>query len=257
MIDLHTHLHMLEIPVEQAVAQAKAAGVSHLITVSSEPSDLALVRAHAERFAEVFCTQGIHPHDAKHFSQDIGDQIRGQVHHPKFVAIGEIGLDFYYNHSTHEEQVAAFETQMDLAIELQKPVQIHTRDAEKETIEILKKYRGKVKGILHCFTGTGWLADQALDLGYDLSFSGVVTFRNAEELRKTLDRTPLDRIHVETDAPFLSPVPKRKKKNEPAFVMHTAALVAQLKNVSVEELRQQTYRNAKQMKLVFDYESGL
>src|SRR5690606_20932812 len=152
---------------------------------------------------------------------------------------------YYYLNSTKEEQQKSFERQLQIAADLGLPVEIHTRDAEPDTIEILKKFKGKVKGLLHCFTGTQWLADEALKIGFNISISGVVTFKNAEDLRSVVKSLPLDRIHVETDAPFLAPVPQRGKKNTPAFVTHVGEFVAELKNISQQELATQIEKNTK------------
>jgi TatD DNase family protein len=160
------------------------------------------------------------------------------------VAIGEIGLDYYYNQSPKEEQIDAFRAQLGIAERTGLPVEIHTRDAEEDTIRVLNEFKGRVKGIIHCFTGTRWLAEQALDLGFNISISGVVTFKNADDLRATVKMLPLDRIHVETDAPFLAPIPMRGRKNTPAYVVHTAKFVAELKGVTLEELCEQTRKNA-------------
>jgi TatD DNase family protein len=161
------------------------------------------------------------------------------------VAVGEIGLDYYYDHSPREEQKDAFRRQLEIAARHQMPIEIHTRDAEADTVEILNEFRGRLSGIVHCFTGTMWLARQALDLGLDISFSGVITFKNAGDLREVVKFVPLERLHVETDAPFLAPVPMRGKSNQPAFVVHTARAVAQLKQISEDQLLEATRNNAR------------
>lgn len=163
------------------------------------------------------------------------------------IAVGEIGLDYYYNLSEVAAQKEAFRRQLEIAVEHKMPVQIHTREAEQDTVEILNDFRGKVTGLIHCFTSSQWLAERCLDLGYNISFSGVVTFKNAESLRETCKLVPLNRMHVETDSPFLSPVPVRGQKNTPAHVVHTAELVAKLKGVSLEQLSQITNENARQL----------
>jgi TatD DNase family protein len=180
------------------------------------------------------------------YSAEVGQFLRTNASHPRVVAIGEIGLDYYYNQSPKEEQIFAFREQLKIAEEVGLPVEIHTRDAEEDTISILKEFKGRVHGLIHCFTGTEWLAKEALDLGYNISISGVVTFKNAESLRKIVkDIIPLDRIHVETDAPFLAPVPMRGRPNTSAYMVHTAQVVADLKNVSLQTLSEQTKKNAR------------
>lgn len=245
-IDVHVHLDKLEEGVEVALQQAKQAGVERVITIGTDPNDLPVVLELAEKHAPmVFCTLGIHPHEAELWDHRVADYIREKALHPRVVGLGEMGLDYYYNNSTPQTQKRAFHEQLELAAELNLPVEIHTRDAEADTVEILRPFKGQVKGIIHCFTGSLWLAQQCLDLGYDISLSGVVTFKNAEELRKVAEFIPLDRLHVETDAPFLAPVPQRGKKNTPAFMLHTAAALAQIKGVSLETLSSQVWNNSR------------
>lgn len=247
-IDIHAHLNMLEEGVDAAIANAKAAGVKKIITIGTEPQDLQLVLDIAHKNApDVYCTLGIHPHEGQIYTEEIGRFIEKNAADPVMVAVGEIGLDYYYEQSPKEEQRHAFRAQLDIAQRTGLPVEIHTRDAEPDTVEILKDYKGKVKGVIHCFTGTEWLAKQCLDLGFNISISGVVTFKNAEDLRNVVRMLPLDRMHVETDAPFLAPVPMRGKKNTPAYVVHTAKFVADLKGISLEALAEHTNRNAQQM----------
>jgi TatD DNase family protein len=244
-IDVHTHLNMLEIETEAVLKAAAGSGVERMITIGTGFDDLPKIIDYVNRFQPVvYGTLGYHPHDAKDFNDDAEKFMRANLSNPRIVAVGEIGLDYFYNHSPHDVQRAVFRRQMDLAKEFGLPVEIHTRDAEKDTIDILKDYVGQVKGLMHCFTGTQWLADEALKLGYNISISGVVTFKNADSLRATVKTVPLDRLHIETDAPFLTPVPFRGKKNEPALMIHTAQVVADLKGVSIEELARQTSENA-------------
>lgn len=244
-IDVHAHLNMLEEGIEAGIANAKAAGVKKIITIGTEPGDHPVVLEIARKYyPEVFCTLGIHPHDGKVYTEEAGRFIEENSKDPCVVAIGEIGLDYYYDQSPREEQKAAFRAQLAIAERTGLPVQIHTRDADEDTIEILKEFKGKVKGIIHCFTGTPWLAEEALALGFNISISGVVTFKNAESIRETVRKLPLDRMHVETDAPFLAPIPMRGKKNTPAYVVHTAKFVADLKGISEEQLAEQTRKNA-------------
>lgn len=247
-MDLHAHLNMLEEGPEEALRLAREAGVVKVATIGTEPQDLPLVLELAEKnYPNVFCTLGIHPHEGQIYTPEIGSFIEANVNKPWVIAVGEIGLDYYYEHSSHEEQKQAFRAQMEIAARTRMPVQIHTRDADEDTIEIMKEFEGRVKGIIHCFTGTPWLAEQALALGYNISISGVVTFKNAESLRQIVRDLPLDRIHVETDAPFLAPVPMRGRKNTPAFVVHTAKFIADLKGISIEELARLTRENALKM----------
>ena len=248
-IDVHTHLNFLkDTSPEQALEQARAAGVKRFITIGTEPKDHPVVLDLAHKyFPEVACTLGIHPHEGAIYTDEVEAFIDQNASDPVVAAIGEIGLDYYYESSPRDAQKEAFRRQLEIAAKYKMPVEIHTRDAEVDTIEILKEYRGRVNGIIHCFTGTMWLGREALDLDFNLSFSGVVTFKNADELRDVVRYAPLDRIHVETDAPFLAPVPMRGKSNVPAFVVHTAKAVAQLKLISEDELREATWANARRM----------
>lgn len=246
-IDVHTHLNMIKDATPEAtIAEGQAAGVERFITIGTEPDDLPVVFDIAKRhFPVVGCTLGIHPHEGRLYDENVEKFLEENVGAREVVAVGEIGLDYYYDHSPRERQQEAFRRQLDLAVRHGLPVEIHTRDAEADTIEILKDYKGKVSGVIHCFTGTMDLARAALDFGFDISFSGVVTFKNAEDLRSVVKFVPLDRLHVETDAPFLAPVPMRGKPNVPAYVVHTARAIASLKGVSEEELASATLANAR------------
>lgn len=245
-IDVHTHLNFLKDQTpEQAIAEAKAVGVERFITIGTEPKDHSVVLEIAKRhFPVVACTLGVHPHEGAVYTDEIGDFIEKNIAEPEVVAVGEIGLDYYYDNSPREVQIEAFRKQLAIADRHKMPVEIHTRDAEADTIAILKEFNGRVTGLIHCFTGTKWLAHEALDLGLDISFSGVVTFKKADELRDVVKFVPIDRLHVETDAPFLAPVPHRGKPNVPAFVVNTAQTVAMLKGVSEDRLLEATRANA-------------
>jgi TatD DNase family protein len=247
-IDVHTHLNMLEADAEAVLAAAAKEGVERMITIGTGADDHPKVVAYVEKFKPVVVgALGYHPHDAKDFNAEGEAYMRAHLNDEGIVAVGEIGLDYYYNHSPHDVQREVFRKQMSLAEEFHLPVEIHTRDAEADTIEILKEFNGRVKGLLHCFTGTQWLADQALAIGYNISFSGVVTFKNADSLRDVVRSIPLDRLHIETDAPFLTPVPFRGKKNEPAFLVHTAQVIADIKGVTTSELAHATANNARNL----------
>lgn len=245
-IDVHTHLNMLEMSPEQALADAATNQVNNVITIGTCPDDLPVVLQLAQKyFPKVACTLGIHPHEASLYTPEIEQFIRDNGQRREVVAIGETGLDYYYEHSPREVQPGVFRAQLALAAELGLPVEIHTRDAEPDTMQILKEFNGKTRGLLHCFTGTWAMAKVGLDCGYHISISGVVTFKNAEALREVVRKVPLDSLHVETDAPFLAPVPHRGKKNQPAWVIETAKFVSELKGISLEELSAHTLRNAK------------
>ena len=244
-IDMHAHLDKLEHSPEEAIRLAAEQNIQRIITIGTEPSDLDVVLTIAEKhYPKVFCTLGVHPHEGVLYTDEAEKFIRENAVRKEVVAVGEIGLDYYYEHSPRKPQQEAFRRQLQLASELNLPVEIHTRDAEQDTVDILNEFRGKVTGLIHCFTGTQWLAEKALDLGFNISISGVVTFKSADDLRNTVKFLPLDRIHVETDSPFLAPIPHRGKKNTPAFVVHTAKVVAELKGISTEQLADITTANA-------------
>ncbi len=246
-IDVHTHLNFLKgVGVDEALTAARAAGVTQMITIGTEPKDHQVVLDIARKhFPEVGCTLGVHPHEARLYSEEVESFIDRHVGEREVVAVGEIGLDYYYDTSPREIQREAFRRQLALAAKYRLPVEVHTRDAEADTASILGDFRGQVSGILHCFTGTLDLARTALDLGLDISFSGVVTFKNADDLRAVARFVPLERLHVETDAPFLAPIPMRGKSNVPAYVIHTARFVAELKGVSPEVLCEALSANAR------------
>lgn len=247
-IDVHTHINMLEISADEALRLAAENNVRNMITIGTCPDDLPLVLSLAQKYyPTVACSLGIHPHEAALFSPAMADFIRKNAPSKEVVAIGETGLDYYYNNAPNDVQIAAFRAQLELAEELKLPVEIHTRDAEPDTMQILKDFNGRAHGLLHCFTGTWAMAKVGLDNGWDISISGVVTFKKAEELREVVKQVPIDRLHVETDAPFLAPIPHRGKKNQPAFVTHTAQLVAELKGVDVPTLQKQLRANAQRL----------
>ncbi len=246
--DLHAHLDKLPEGVDAAITAAQAADVRRIVTIGTEPADHPVVLEIAQKYyPQVFCTLGVHPHEAGLLSEDVLNWIESQAALKEVIAVGEIGLDYYYQHADRKTQIEAFEKQLSLAQKLKMPVEIHTRDAEEDTVEMLKRFKGSVNGIIHCFTGSEWLAFQCLDLGYNISISGVVTFKNADSLRQTVRKLPQDRIHVETDAPFLAPVPLRGKSNTPSFVVHTAQVVADLQQVSLEKLQSLTNSNAEKL----------
>lgn len=257
LIDSHAHLdYEYEQSTEELLAQAKAQGIKGVIAIAAAADSLEKTKSLAERFSEVYFTAGIHPHDAKDFHPAIMEKIRANHQHPKCVAVGELGLDFFYNLSDRQVQFAALEQQLNLSVELGKPVVVHTRDADEDTLRLLtphsrefqRAHPGRVPGVIHCFTGSAKLAEECLKLGYFISFSGILTFKNAEDLRAVArDVVPLEKMLVETDSPFLAPVPHRGKKNQPAHTIEVARLVAQLKGITLEEVAERTRRNTVQL----------
>lgn len=247
-IDVHAHLDKLEEGPQAAVDAALAAGVARIITIGTEPSDHPfIVEAVTKWSPYVYGTLGVHPHEAGLWNADVKKFIKDNIHNPRILAVGEIGLDYYYKHSDPEVQKKSFREQIELAIEYDMPVEIHTRDAEEDTVHILKDYAGKLKGLIHCFTGTQYLADEAVKLGFHFSISGVVTFKNADALRSVVKSIPVENLHIETDSPFLAPIPHRGKQNTPAYMINTAQKVAEIKGISIDELQVQAIKNAQKI----------
>ena len=247
LVDSHCHLDFPDYAgnVEGVIARARAAGVGTMLSIGTELARFPGVRAVAENFPEVWCSVGVHPHEAeKELLTDAGPLL-AETRHPKVVGIGETGLDYYYEHSPRGPQIANFRAHIDAARRARLPLIVHTRDADDDTIAVLEEEMGKgaFTGLIHCFTGTQRLADAALALGMSISVSGIATFKNSTALRDVLKTVPLERLLVETDAPFLAPVPHRGKTNEPAFVVHTARMLAQLKGVDETELAAATTEN--------------
>ena len=247
LIDSHCHLDFPDFgdELDAVVERAHAAGVERMITIGTRMDRAALVAAIAERYGDVFFTVGTHPHEAAGEAASDFDAMRRFASHPKCVGIGEAGLDYHYNYAPPEVAQRVFRGQIALAREVGLPIVIHTREAEDDTAAILKDEMGQgaFNGLLHCFTSSRALAETALDLGLMISFSGVVTFRNAVELRAIARDAPLDRSLVETDAPYLAPVPHRGRRNEPAFVTATARAIAEAKGIAAEAFAEATRAN--------------
>jgi TatD DNase family protein len=247
LVDSHCHLDFPDYAgtVDAVVARARAAGVGVCVSIGTELKRFAGVRAVAEQFPDVWCSVGVHPHEAQKELLDGAAALIAEAAHPKVVAIGETGLDYYYEHSPRAPQQENFRSHIAAARATGLPVIVHTRDADDDTIAILRDEMGKgaFTGLIHCFTGTQKLADAALELGLYISVSGIATFKNSTALRDVIKSVPLERLLVETDAPYLAPVPHRGKTNEPAFVVHTAAMLADLKGVTPDELAAATTEN--------------
>jgi TatD DNase family protein len=247
LVDSHCHLDFEDFGEEVAdvVARARDAGVGTMVSISTHLSRFEGVKAVAERFDDVWCSVGVHPHYAGEEGQDTPDRLIELAAHPRVVGIGESGLDFYYDHSPRDRQQISFRAHIAAARETGLPLIVHARDADKETADILRDEmnKGAFTGVMHCFSSERGLAEAALDLGMYMSFSGILTFKNAEELREIARDVPEDRLLVETDAPFLAPVPNRGQRNEPAFVVHTAETLATVKGLDVADLHDKTSEN--------------
>jgi TatD DNase family protein len=247
LIDSHCHLIYdgLAERQDEVLEAARARGVTGFLNISTRQKEWEAVIAVAEREPDVWASVGVHPHEADAHPDLGAAALIAAAQHPRVVAIGECGLDYFYDKSDRAAQRERFEAHIEAARETGLPLIVHTRDAEDDTAEILTNAVGKggVTGVLHCFTGSQKLADVALGLGFYVSLSGIVTFKNAADLQATATTIPGDRILVETDAPFLAPVPHRGRKCEPAFVVDTAYFVAGLRGVEYDELAATTTRN--------------
>ncbi len=276
LVDTHAHLDFPEFAgdVDAVLSRAKEAGVSRIIVIGTTLESSRQAIKFAELYPEVFAVIGIHPTSASKEREDFSSTLRELADHPKVVAIGETGLDYHHLPSSLREQEiseatfgaastetiesdlhddaeiasqsAAFEQQLELAASKSKNVVIHQRDAWDDTLKILRPYSPHVRGVFHCFNGSLEQAQEAVELGHYISFTGIVTFKNAADLRLTAAALPIDRIMVETDAPYLAPVPYRGKRCEPAFVRETAAAIAKIRDLTLESFAAQTTKNAEQ-----------
>jgi len=252
LIDSHCHLDEERFAAdrEAVIARAHSAGVARMVTIGASGGMQANHDAVslAQRHASIFATVGIHPHEASTVTPAVIDDLTRLANAPRVVAIGETGLDYYYDNSPRPAQQDAFRRFIALARQLRRPIVVHLRDAYDDAIAIMRDERAAdVGGVIHCFSGDRGVARAFLDLGFSLSFSGIVTFKNAEELRAVARMTPPDRIMVETDAPFLAPVPYRGKRNEPAYVVQTAASIAVERHQSLDEFAALTRTNTEQV----------
>lgn len=245
MIDSHSHIYMDRYRNDRdaVIARAVAAGVTQLLQVGCYLEDSPVVVALSERVSGIYASVGVHPHAANTVTPQVVDALQVWTQHPKVLSWGEIGLDFYYDNSPREVQKAAFEAQLERAAQSDLPVVIHTRDAEPETLDILRRHPVARGGHVHCFTGTPEMAEALLDLGFHLGFTGIVGFKSADNVREALRRVPLERLLIETDSPYLAPDPYRGKRNEPAFVVHVAEAIAGVKGTPVAEVVAHSSRN--------------
>jgi TatD DNase family protein len=245
LVDSHCHLNFPEFKedIDQVIANASDNQVKYMLTVNTRLSETQAVKNIAEKYENVFCSVGIHPHDSKDYNdQSLVDKLISHTNHPKVVALGETGLDFFYNNSDRDDQINCFKMHLEAANKLDMPVIIHTRDADEDTISCLNE-NPNTKGVFHCFSGSSEFARQGLDHGLYISFSGIITFKKAEALRDVVRYVPLEKMLVETDSPFLAPLPHRGKRNEPAFTRYVAELVANIKGISSEEVAEVTTQN--------------
>jgi TatD DNase family protein len=248
LIDSHCHLDYepLANDIKGTLMRAGDRNVKGFLTICTDLAKIPVLTRIAENYPEVFASLGVHPHEAKHVMPDkeLYKLLIQEAKHPKMVGFGETGLDYYYKHSSPEDQKRSYKIHIEAATESNLPLIIHTRDAEVDTIDLLKTIgQGRARGLIHCFTGSAWLRDQALDLGFYISVSGIITFKKTEVLRDILKDVPLERLLIETDSPFLAPEPYRGKPNEPSFVVETVKKLAEIKKVPFEAIGRSTTHN--------------
>ncbi|NQV21501.1 MAG: TatD family hydrolase [Rhodospirillales bacterium] len=247
LVDSHCHLDFPDFDgeVDEIRARAHEAGVGLMLTISTSLKTFPAVRGIAEKYDDVYCSVGVHPHEAEKEPDTATAQLIELAAHPAVVGIGETGLDYYYEHSPRDVQQTVFRAHIAAARETGLPLIVHTRDADDDMIAILTDEMGKgaFPGLIHCFSAGPDLALKAVDLGMYISFSGILTFKKADEIRQVAADLPADRILVETDAPFLAPMPNRGKRNEPAYVAHTAACLAEARGLPAAELEALTTAN--------------
>lgn len=253
-IDSHAHIEGSEFDAdrEAVIQRALDAGVELIVCVGdgevAADSHAAAFRI-AEQYPFIYTTVGVHPHEARLLDDNLYAQLMDLSQHPKVIAWGEIGLDYHYDNSPRDVQREAFRKQLRMARERGLPISIHTREAEADTLAILdEEWKGSgLGGVIHCFTGTRAFAESAVELGFYISFSGVITFKKAEDLRETARALPIDRILIETDSPFLAPIPYRGRRNEPAYVVETARAIAEIRGIDAEELGETTTQNFRRL----------
>ena len=247
-IDTHCHLDKLDSTPEEAIIEAKQAGVQRMVTVSVDEPSLDFVSSMVQQFPEVYGSVGFHPHDASKLTKSLLQKIRqlAEEQH-KLIAIGETGLDYHYMNSPAEIQQQAFRKQLQLAVDLNLPVILHSREAETDTLNILQEFPVPSLGVAHSFTSSIEMAKILVDMGWYLGINGIVTFKNAEDLREVVRWLPLEHLLLETDSPFLAPIPFRGKPNKPAHIPTIACFIAKLRKISLEQLSEQTTANAERL----------
>lgn len=249
IIETHCHLDYLEgDALEDALLEAKAVNVERIVTIAVSVDNLSKVRELTKRDG-IWGTQGIHPHEAEQFTEETASEIIQYGRTDKMVAVGEIGLDYFYDHADRSIQKKVFERQLEIAVELDQPIVVHTREADEDTKAILSNFSAhlKKKGVIHSFTSGLPLAEYCLSEGFMLGFNGIITFNRAENVREVLSATPMSQMVVETDAPYLTPVPFRGKPNAPKYLPFIVEKIAEVKGVSTDEVLQTTYKNAQRL----------
>ena len=247
LVDSHCHLDYLERDgdLDDALQRARDCGIRTMVTICTKVTEFSVVHEIAERYEDVWCTVGIHPHDAANEPEVSAEQLIDLAQNPKVIGIGETGLDYYYENSPREDQERNFRTHIHAARKTGLPLIVHTRDADQDTIKVLTEeyQKGNYSGLIHCYSSSPEVADKSIKLGFYISVAGILTFKNATELQYTVTRLPIDRLLVETDSPYLAPSPKRGKRNEPSYVAYTASKIAELKGLSETEVAAATTDN--------------
>lgn len=251
IIDSHCHISYNNntLGIENLLRRARASGVSKYLNISTKLCDFETLIDISKIYDDVFFTLGIHPHESQETNEDVMQTIESNLDNNKLLGIGETGLDFFYNHSDKKTQINSLELHIDLAQHTKLPLIIHMRDAEDELVKIfndkMKKY--EFTGVIHCFTGSLKFAQNILEMGFYISASGIITFKNSENLRNTFKQVPLNKLLVETDSPFLAPVPKRGKKNEPSFIVHTIQKLCEIYDIEYDKMCELTSMNFKNL----------
>ena len=245
LIDSHAHIQLSQFDRDRDVMleRAQEAGISAILVIGFDMATSLGAVELAEKYTQIYATVGMHPHDAKDLTPDVLEKFRKLATHPKVIALGEMGLDYYRNFSPRPLQKAAFEEQLDLAEAMQMPIIIHNRDAYMDILPILEARRGRIRGVLHCFTGDVELMHRSLAIGFHIGIGGIVTYPNAKDVQAVAREVPEDRLLIETDCPWLAPQFRRGKRNEPAYVRAVAEEIAELRNTSVETIGETTTRN--------------
>ncbi|MEM0955707.1 MAG: TatD family hydrolase [Pseudomonadota bacterium] len=258
IIETHCHLDYLDAEaLENTLTRSREVNVARIVTIAVSPDNLDTVDGIARTYPDVWATQGVHPHEAEKFCAAAGETIRERQAHDHIVAVGEIGLDYYYDHADRAAQRAAFEAQLQIAADTDAPIVVHTRDADEDTRAILENFSGTLhrKGVIHSFTSGLPLAEYCLREGFCLGFNGIATFNSADNVRNVVAATPAEQLLLETDAPYLTPVPYRGRPNAPYYIPFVAEKVAEVKGLEVEELLAQAWHNS--LRCFFPDDTGL
>ena len=248
IIDSHCHLlaSRYDMPVNEVIENCFSENISLLLNIATKESEFNEILDISRKYKRIYNSVGIHPHETENLDPGIFDRISNVIlENNKTIAVGETGLDFYYNHSNKKSQIYSFEKHIEKALEHNLPIIVHSRDAEKDTKEILYSYKNKsdITGVIHCFTGSEKFAREMIDIGFYISFSGIITFKNSSNLREIVSIVDKNRILVETDSPFLAPVPNRGKTNMPSFIIHTIKQISAILNISEAEVEKITSNN--------------